>query len=72
MNNLSLNMYKNCAGFEVFSAASIKMAVFWVVAPCTRLHGSTTQKTAVSRNCVHDTGYVCGKGPSENREFTFV
>jgi hypothetical protein len=34
-------------GFEVLTAVSTKMAVFWVVAPCTRLHGATTQKTAI-------------------------
>jgi hypothetical protein len=33
-------------GFEVITAVSTKMAVFWVVAPSTRLHGATTQKTA--------------------------
>jgi hypothetical protein len=28
----------------------MKIAVFWVVAPCsTRLHGATTQKTAIFR-----------------------
>jgi hypothetical protein len=32
---------------EVLTAASMKMAVFWVVAPCTRLHAATTQKTAI-------------------------
>jgi hypothetical protein len=34
-------------GFEVLTAVSMKMAVFWVVAPPTRLHGATTQKTAI-------------------------
>jgi hypothetical protein len=57
-------------GFEVLTAVSMKIAVFWVVAPCsvgvvlerfrgrcclhhqgnrpsTRLHGATTQKTAI-------------------------
>jgi hypothetical protein len=34
------------AEFEVLTAVSTKMAVFWVVAP-TRLHGATTQKTAI-------------------------
>jgi hypothetical protein len=31
-------------GFEVLTAVSMKIAVFWVVA---RLHGATTQKTAI-------------------------
>jgi hypothetical protein len=30
--------------FEVLMAVSTKMAIFWV---CTRLHGATTQKTAI-------------------------
>jgi hypothetical protein len=34
-------------GFEVLTAVSTKMTVFWVVAPCTRLHGATIQKTAI-------------------------
>jgi hypothetical protein len=42
-------------GFEVLTVVSMKIAVFWVVAPCslvevyqsTRLHGATTQKTAI-------------------------
>jgi hypothetical protein len=61
---------ENLVGFEVLTAESTKMAVFWVVAPCilvevyqrfrgpcclhhqgdrqtTRLHGATTQKTAI-------------------------
>jgi hypothetical protein len=37
--------------FQVLTAASMKMAVFWVVAPCslprTRLHDATTQNTAI-------------------------
>jgi hypothetical protein len=32
-------------GFEVLTAVSMKMAVFWV-----RLHGATTQKTAIFEN----------------------
>jgi hypothetical protein len=53
--------------FQVLTAASLKMAVFWDVAPCSlvegvsqqtplksrltssRLHGATTQKTAIFR-----------------------
>jgi hypothetical protein len=50
---LKHNVYK--IGFEVLMAVSTKMAVFWIVAPfslkhwytCTRLHGTTTQKTAI-------------------------
>jgi hypothetical protein len=39
-------------GSEVLTAVSTKMAVFWVVPPCslvdsTTLHGATTQKTAI-------------------------
>jgi hypothetical protein len=35
-------------GFEVLTAVSMKIAVFWVVAPCsTSLHGATTKKTAI-------------------------
>ncbi|KDR07713.1 hypothetical protein L798_02629 [Zootermopsis nevadensis] len=49
-------------GLEVFTEVSLKMAVFWVAAPCfrvpyslrhqgdeisTRLHGATTQKSAI-------------------------
>jgi hypothetical protein len=34
------------AGFEVHTAVSMKMAVFWVVGS-TRLHGTTTQKIAI-------------------------
>jgi hypothetical protein len=43
---------KGYVGFEVLTAVSTKMAVFWVVAPCslvetsTRLHSTTTQKTS--------------------------
>jgi hypothetical protein len=33
--------------FEVFTAVKMKMAVFWAVAHSTRLHGATTQKTAI-------------------------
>jgi hypothetical protein len=33
-------------GFEVLTAASIEMTVFWVVPSCS-LHGATTQKTAI-------------------------
>jgi hypothetical protein len=48
--------------FQVLTAASMKMTVFWAVAPCslvevlaplkcrytsTRLHGATTQNTAI-------------------------
>jgi hypothetical protein len=37
-------------GFEVLTAVSMKIAVFWVVATSTRLHGATTQKTAIFRS----------------------
>jgi hypothetical protein len=34
--------------FEVLTTVSRKMTVFWAVVPCyTRLHGATTQKTAI-------------------------
>jgi hypothetical protein len=36
----------NYVGFDVLTAVSTKMAVFCVVAPA-RLHGATTQKTAI-------------------------
>jgi hypothetical protein len=38
-----------CVGFDVLTAVSTKMAVFWVVAPCSlvELHGATSQKTAI-------------------------
>jgi hypothetical protein len=49
--------------FQVLTAASMRMAVFWVVARCslvevcfqtsTRLHGATTQKTSHFRNTVN-------------------
>jgi hypothetical protein len=38
------------AGFEVLTVVSTKMAVFWVVATCARLHGATTQKTSIFVN----------------------
>jgi hypothetical protein len=39
-------------GSEVLTAANMKMAVFWFVAPCSlvevyRLHGATNQNTAI-------------------------
>jgi hypothetical protein len=39
-------------GFQVLTAVSMKMTVFWVAAPCSlvevyRLHGATTQKTVI-------------------------
>jgi hypothetical protein len=34
-------------GFEVFTAVTMKNAIFWNVAPFTQdLHGATSQKTA--------------------------
>jgi hypothetical protein len=56
--------YVNAVGFEVLAAVSTKMAVFWVVVPCSLvevyrrfggpccLHhqGATTQKTAIYVN----------------------
>jgi hypothetical protein len=79
-------LQEDCSvGFEVLTVVSIKMAVFWVVAPCslvevfrcfrgaccialmmeapstsetsvnfTRLHGATTQKTAILKNSQFD------------------
>jgi hypothetical protein len=40
-------------GFEVLTAVNTKMAVFWVVAASTRLHGATTPKTAIFICCYH-------------------
>jgi hypothetical protein len=48
-SNIDTDRY---VGFEVLTAASMNMAVFWVVAPCSlvnvyRLNGATTQKTTI-------------------------
>jgi hypothetical protein len=48
---VSCTVTKDLVGFEVFTAVSMKIAVFWVVAPCS-LHGATTQKTAIFTNDV--------------------
>jgi hypothetical protein len=55
-----LGQERDIVRFQVLKAASMKMAVFWVVEPCslvevyrcfrdasTRLYGATTQKTAI-------------------------
>jgi tryptophan-rich sensory protein len=34
-------------GFDILIAASTKMAVLWIVAPCSLVEGATTQKTAI-------------------------
>jgi hypothetical protein len=43
-NSNNIIMGKIKLGFEVLTAVSTKTAVFWV---STRLHGATTQKTAI-------------------------
>jgi hypothetical protein len=49
--NYTRPIHKKCTvGFEVLTAVSTRMAVFWVVAPwqtSAKLHGATTQKTAI-------------------------
>jgi hypothetical protein len=51
-------------GFEVLTAVRMKMAVFWVVAPCrlVEVYGATTQKTAI-----FDNGYVSGRSSIETQ-----
>jgi hypothetical protein len=45
-------------GFEVLTAVSMKIAVFWVVAG---LHGATTQKTAIFIYRMSDKSYPISK-----------
>jgi hypothetical protein len=43
--------------FEVLTAARTKMTVFWVVAPCSLVHGATTQKTAIFNSSLTNETY---------------
>jgi hypothetical protein len=68
-----------CVGFEVLTAVSTKMAVFWVVAPCNLVEGNITDFKETSSPCRKSWSFLLNYKPKagsvpmhskhENKEF---
>jgi hypothetical protein len=56
-------------GFEVFTAVSMKMAVFWVVAPCSLVE---VYRRFRGPCCLHHQGDIALHGPTTQKTAIFV